>query len=657
MSTFLQPQTKTASKPAFTPVPSGLLQRKCTCGGSAGLDGECEECRKTRLQRRAVNGTEISTVPPIVHEVLRSPGQPLDLNMRAFMEPRFGHELSRISNADNLENQIEAALETRHSTPTLPQDDAARELISDGSVGESLSPDARTEMETHFGFDFSRIRIHSNSQNAAALRAKAFTSGQHIWFSPGHGPSDSSLLAHEITHVVQQSRGEARGLDGAGGNETQRAALESRARLQSERSDTGMHVASWPLRSLPHHPPAPIVLQFSFEEDVLRELQQRIDESDSEAIAARRERLRQIFQSVEPSEARRHYESLTAEGRARDALARLFQRETAQATRDELLAILQSKFRRLARAEREWYEEHPDPRVSRRGRTLILWNFPIDSAEIQPAHGQAIRRFLEDQGITWIHGGTYLEINGRASESGLPEYNLDLSRQRADAVRDAASRTGISERVEIRTTGLGIRQPLASNDSPVGMARNRSVEIVVVVPGPTPVPDRDQKWRYAQQYLESRVGAVVGGGPDLMWTPTATGFLRMIPRIPLFEDNLPDHYGANEPTEPFCSDRPASSCVPRPYFETREILGEKLESEFRLNMDLSERRIREVVDLFILEAERAFDRRTDRLAELEFKISQGGGAMIQPNYDRYRGAERHYFFSDPTCLIRYIRQP
>ena len=34
--------------------------------------------------------------PPIVHEVLRSPGQPLDAATRAFMEPRFGHDFSKV---------------------------------------------------------------------------------------------------------------------------------------------------------------------------------------------------------------------------------------------------------------------------------------------------------------------------------------------------------------------------------------------------------------------------------------------------------------------------------------------------------------------------------------------------------------------------------
>src|SRR5436309_8418464 len=101
MSTRLQAQAKpTTPIPSFTPVRSGLLQRKCACGGTPGPSGECEECKKKRLQRKASQPSTLNSqpaeVPPIVHEVLRSPGQPLDLATRAFMEPRFGHDFSQV---------------------------------------------------------------------------------------------------------------------------------------------------------------------------------------------------------------------------------------------------------------------------------------------------------------------------------------------------------------------------------------------------------------------------------------------------------------------------------------------------------------------------------------------------------------------------------
>ena len=88
--------------------------------------------------------------PDIVHEALHAPGRPLDPTTRAFMEPRFGH-------------------------------------------------------------DFSQVRVHSDAtaaQAAHAMRANAFTSGRHIVFRDGAlgGPQGKRLLAHELTHVVQQRR-------------------------------------------------------------------------------------------------------------------------------------------------------------------------------------------------------------------------------------------------------------------------------------------------------------------------------------------------------------------------------------------------------------------------------------------------------------------
>jgi hypothetical protein len=74
------------------------LQRTCACGQHSGNGGECAACRQKRLglQRQAADQAAPDTAPPIVGDVLRSPGQPLDANTRAFMEPRFGLDFSRV---------------------------------------------------------------------------------------------------------------------------------------------------------------------------------------------------------------------------------------------------------------------------------------------------------------------------------------------------------------------------------------------------------------------------------------------------------------------------------------------------------------------------------------------------------------------------------
>jgi Domain of unknown function (DUF4157) len=120
---------------ASHPVASGLVSR-CGAGGCAS---------------RATP----AIAPPIVREVVRSAGQPLNAAARDFFEPRFGH-------------------------------------------------------------DFGRVRVHTDAraaQSARAIDAVAYTVGNHIAFDTGHplvrSPQGPSLLAHELTHVVQQ-RGEAR---------------------------------------------------------------------------------------------------------------------------------------------------------------------------------------------------------------------------------------------------------------------------------------------------------------------------------------------------------------------------------------------------------------------------------------------------------------
>ena len=89
----------------FTPVPTGMLQRKCACGNHTMAGGECAECRKTRQSLQSSLSPSPrrgeGEVPPIVHEVLSSPGQPLDFATRAFMEPRFGHDFTDVRIHDN----------------------------------------------------------------------------------------------------------------------------------------------------------------------------------------------------------------------------------------------------------------------------------------------------------------------------------------------------------------------------------------------------------------------------------------------------------------------------------------------------------------------------------------------------------------------------
>jgi len=79
--------------------------------------------------------------------------------------------------------------------------------------GKSLDESTRTEMESSFGQSFANVRVHHDRaahQQSEAMAARAFTVGEHIYFSRGeYNPASSSgqsLLAHELTHVVQQGQ-------------------------------------------------------------------------------------------------------------------------------------------------------------------------------------------------------------------------------------------------------------------------------------------------------------------------------------------------------------------------------------------------------------------------------------------------------------------
>ncbi|HUD98455.1 MAG TPA: DUF4157 domain-containing protein [Bryobacteraceae bacterium] len=86
------------------------------------------------------------------------------------------------------------------------------ELLHRNGGGQPLDEDARAGMEQRLGQDFGQVRVHNDAQSARAaeaLDAQAFTVGRDVYFGSGKyhpGPADP-LLAHELVHVAQQSRG------------------------------------------------------------------------------------------------------------------------------------------------------------------------------------------------------------------------------------------------------------------------------------------------------------------------------------------------------------------------------------------------------------------------------------------------------------------
>jgi len=187
-----------AAAPAisFPPLPVSSvgafpIQRKCShceeeemqrkaADGPAPLQRKCAKCEEE--EGRQIQRKQASAAPPAkspaVQQVLSSPGQPLDSRAIAFMEPRFGR-------------------------------------------------------------DFSRVRVHTDSNAASSARelnAQAYTVGEHVVFASGrYAPATQagrSLLAHELTHVAQQQNG-FRTETGSAADLAEQEALANEHRIES----------------------------------------------------------------------------------------------------------------------------------------------------------------------------------------------------------------------------------------------------------------------------------------------------------------------------------------------------------------------------------------------------------------------------------------
>ncbi len=199
----------TASKP--TSSIAGLLQRKCdSCGQHTVAGGGCSDCEKKKglLQRKATGGEAVSETPPIVGEVLRSPGQPLDAATRAYMEPRFGHDFSQVRARSVMQKSSGSDLRIGP-----PGDHYEREAdgVADRVV-QSRMPGVTSESGPRPEHDFSHVRVHTDAKAAESARevgALAYTVGQDIIFATGqykpHTSEGKRLLAHELHHVTQQT--------------------------------------------------------------------------------------------------------------------------------------------------------------------------------------------------------------------------------------------------------------------------------------------------------------------------------------------------------------------------------------------------------------------------------------------------------------------
>ncbi len=118
--------------------------------------------------------------------------------------PNGHEEEAQMKSAETAQRQASAQLAKSTS-------DIESAIQNGRSGGQPLPNTLRQPMEQAFSADFSGVRVHTGSQSDAinrSISARAFTTGQDVFFRSGEYNPDSSsgkeLLAHELTHTIQQ---------------------------------------------------------------------------------------------------------------------------------------------------------------------------------------------------------------------------------------------------------------------------------------------------------------------------------------------------------------------------------------------------------------------------------------------------------------------
>lgn len=135
-----------------------------------------------------------------------------------------GEEVDRMENEEvsSMEGEVDKMEEEENKNIATKGEGQSAQMAPPGFTkglqnskgqGSPLKPQTLQEMSTAFGYDFRNVRIHTHHQAerlSKDIQAQAFTNGQDIYFNEGkYNPETAKgkkLLAHELTHVVQQQK-------------------------------------------------------------------------------------------------------------------------------------------------------------------------------------------------------------------------------------------------------------------------------------------------------------------------------------------------------------------------------------------------------------------------------------------------------------------
>lgn len=147
------------------------------------------------------------------------------------------------------------------------------------------------------------------------------------------------------------------------------------------------------------------------------------------------------------------------------------QRRQAEMARDEAararakLAVMRDKLSEL------------ETRKSDRGLIVTLGDvlFEVDEAILKPGAQRSLNQLVK---ALRDAPKTRIRIEGHTDSTGSAAYNMRLSRERADSVRDYLVAHGVDPAI-ITTRGLGAQYPVASNETTAGRQQNRRVEVIL----------------------------------------------------------------------------------------------------------------------------------------------------------------------------------
>jgi hypothetical protein len=229
-----------ADNPFFT-TPSPIIQTKLTIGQPGDKYEEEADAMADQVVQRLSDAEAVQTKPdnaaspvtPLVQakcaaceeeeKLQKKEEDKEELKEEVQKKPIFGYsapppeeEIQRKCDACEKEEKLQKKSASVSSQTTSPV--VERNLNASKGTGVPLPATTRKQMESAFGTDFSNVNIHTGSQAVAmnkSLHAQAFTHGADIYFNEGKYNPDTSagshLLAHELTHTVQQGASQKRG--------------------------------------------------------------------------------------------------------------------------------------------------------------------------------------------------------------------------------------------------------------------------------------------------------------------------------------------------------------------------------------------------------------------------------------------------------------